>query len=52
VVKLKEARTLNGQKVKVDTTNGVMVNDSKVVKTDIACTNGVIHVVDTVLLPQ
>ena len=28
-----------------------MVNDAKVIKTDIACTNGVIHVIDTVLLP-
>jgi len=30
----------------------VMVNNAKVVKTDILCTNGVIHVIDTVVLPQ
>jgi uncharacterized surface protein with fasciclin (FAS1) repeats len=52
VVKLKEAETLNGQKVKVDTTDGVKVNHAKVLKTDIACTNGVIHVIDHVLIPQ
>jgi uncharacterized surface protein with fasciclin (FAS1) repeats len=30
----------------------VKVNDAKVVKTDIACTNGVIHVIDSVLIPE
>jgi uncharacterized surface protein with fasciclin (FAS1) repeats len=52
VVKLKQAETLNGKKVKIDTTDGVKVNDANVVKTDVVCTNGVIHVIDTVIIPQ
>jgi uncharacterized surface protein with fasciclin (FAS1) repeats len=36
----------------VDGTNGVTVNGSKVTSADIACTNGVIHVIDTVILPK
>jgi uncharacterized surface protein with fasciclin (FAS1) repeats len=53
VVKLTEAGTLADQKVKVKVTGGnVMINDSKVIKTDIECSNGVIHVIDKVLLPK
>lgn len=52
VVKLTEAETVQGQKVKIDTKDGVKINKSKVLKTDIICTNGVIHVIDTVLLPH
>ena len=54
VVKLdgKSVKTVEGQPLMVmvdgDT---VMINKAKVVKTDIACSNGVIHVIDTVLLP-
>ncbi len=46
------AATVNGQEVTIDATNGVRVNDSNVVSADIDCSNGVIHVIDTVLLPQ
>jgi uncharacterized surface protein with fasciclin (FAS1) repeats len=52
VVKLKEAKTVEGQMVKIDASNGVMINKSKVVKADIQTSNGVIHVIDTVLMPQ
>ena len=53
VVKLHEAKTVNGQELTVKAQMGsVMVNNVKVVKTDILCTNGVIHVIDTVVLPQ
>jgi transforming growth factor-beta-induced protein len=53
VVKLKSAKTVNGQDLTITMENGtVMVNDAKVVKTDILCSNGVIHVIDTVLLPK
>jgi uncharacterized surface protein with fasciclin (FAS1) repeats len=53
VVKLNSAKTVNGQDLTISTEGGaVMVNDAKVVKTDILCSNGVIHVVDTVLLPK
>jgi uncharacterized surface protein with fasciclin (FAS1) repeats len=52
VVKLKNATTVQGQNVTIDTTNGVMINDAKVSQTDIETSNGVIHVIDTVLLPK
>jgi uncharacterized surface protein with fasciclin (FAS1) repeats len=53
VVKLKSAKTAQGSDVKITVADGkVMVNDANVVKTDIACGNGVIHVIDTVLLPK
>jgi len=52
VVKLKEAKTVQGGVVKIDTTDGVKVNNATVVKTDIVTSNGVIHVIDTVLLPE
>lgn len=53
VVKLHEAKTVNGQDVKIMVDDGkVMVNNANVVKTDIQCSNGVIHVIDAVLLPQ
>ena len=53
VVKLKEAKTVQGQSVKIVVKDGgVMVDGAKVVKTDIDCTNGVIHVIDTVVLPR
>lgn len=53
VVKLHEAKTVNGQDVKIMVEGGkVMADNSNVVKTDIQCSNGVIHVIDTVLMPQ
>ena len=53
VVKLDEAKTVQGQAVKISTgSDGVTVNKSKVVKTDIEASNGVIHVIDSVLLPS
>lgn len=51
VVKLSEAKTLNGKlPIRVNGGN-VMIGKAKVIKTDIECSNGVIHVIDTVLLP-
>jgi transforming growth factor-beta-induced protein len=44
--------TLNGQKIEVDLSNGVKINDSKVTTADISGSNGVIHVIDRVLLPK
>lgn len=53
VVALSSAKTLNGQQVKITATGGnVMVNDAHVVKADIAASNGVIHVIDSVILPD
>lgn len=51
VVKLKKAKTLQGGYVHIDATDGVRVNDAKVVKADIRTSNGIIHVIDTVLIP-
>ena len=52
VVKLSEAKTVNGAPVKI-AVNGdkVMVNDATVAAADVTASNGVIHVIDTVLLP-
>jgi uncharacterized surface protein with fasciclin (FAS1) repeats len=48
----KEVKTAEGSSVKVAVKDGtVTINGAKVVKTDIECTNGVIHVIDTVILP-
>ena len=52
VTGMTEAPSLEGGMLKVDTSNGVMINDAHVVTADIECSNGVIHVIDTVLLPQ
>ncbi|HKU25837.1 MAG TPA: fasciclin domain-containing protein [Candidatus Sulfotelmatobacter sp.] len=53
VVALSSAKTLNGQQVKITATGGnVMVNDAHVVKADIPASNGVIHVIDSVILPD
>ena len=52
VVKLSEAKTVEGSAVKITVgKGGVKVNDANVVKTDIGASNGVIHVIDSVILP-
>ena len=52
VVKLTEAPTVQGSKAKVKVVDGtVMIDAAKVVKTDIETSNGVIHVIDAVILP-
>ena len=53
VVKLKKAETIQGSPVKI-TVKGdtVMINKAKVVTTDIQCSNGVIHVIDAVIVPE
>jgi uncharacterized surface protein with fasciclin (FAS1) repeats len=53
VTSLKSAKTVNGQSIAIATSGGtVMVDKAKVVKTDIRASNGVIHVIDTVILPR
>jgi len=52
VVKLDKATTLNGSDIKIKTVDGkVMINDSQVTGADVQASNGIIHVIDTVLLP-
>ena len=53
VVKLSKATTLQGQDVSITVSgSSVKVNDANVTATDVLATNGVIHVIDTVLLPK
>ena len=52
VIKIKNAKTVNGKEVSIDSENGVKIDDATVIKPDIECSNGVIHVIDTVLIPE
>lgn len=52
VAGLTEATTVQGGSLAIDTSNGVRINDATVTQADIVCSNGVIHVIDKVLLPQ
>ena len=52
VAKLHEAKTVEGSNVHIHANGGVKINESNVITADIACSNGVIHVVDAVLLPK
>jgi|OM-RGC.v1.016729111 Secreted and surface protein containing fasciclin-like repeats len=49
---LTSAEALNGKELTIDATDGVMINDAEVIIADIEAANGVIHVIDTVLLPE
>jgi len=49
--KLKSAKTVEGSEIKIDASNGVKINDSTVTTADVAADNGVIHIIDSVLLP-
>ena len=51
--KLKSAETVNGETIAISAQGkNVKINDAKVAAADIVCTNGVIHVIDTVLMPK
>lgn len=53
VVKLKSAKTVQGTDLVITVSDGkVKINNANVTKTDIACKNGVIHVIDTVVMPK
>ena len=52
VVKLTSAKTVQGGSLGIGTVGGVTVDGAKVVKADVAASNGVIHVIDTVLIPR
>ena len=51
VAKLAEVKTVEGGMAMINTKDGVVIDGAKIIKTDIVCTNGVIHVIDTVMLP-
>ena len=50
-VKAGDVKTVNGKMIKITTDKGVMVNNAKVIKTDVEASNGVIHAIDTVIMP-
>jgi len=52
VTKLKEAKTVQGGSLRISTASGVRVDEASVVQTDIQASNGVIHVIDSVLMPR
>ena len=52
VMKLTSAQTVQGQSIAIDTADGVKVDGANVVQTDIVCDNGVIHVIDAVIMPK
>ena len=51
-VKAGKVKTVQGSEITLTTANGLMVDGAKVVKTDIAADNGVIHVIDSVIMPK
>ncbi|BAY26779.1 beta-Ig-H3/fasciclin [Calothrix sp. NIES-2100] len=51
VVKMKSAKTVEGEDVKIDASHGVKINNATVTTPDVAADNGVIHIIDTVLMP-
>ena len=52
VVKLKSVKTVHGNTISISTKNGVKVENAKVIATDIKASNGVIHIIDSVILPN
>jgi uncharacterized surface protein with fasciclin (FAS1) repeats len=51
-VKAGDVKTVQGSTISLKTDGGVMVNNAKVIATDVAADNGVIHIIDTVMLPK
>jgi uncharacterized surface protein with fasciclin (FAS1) repeats len=51
-VKAGKVKTVQGSELTITTSKGVMVDNAKVIKTDIVADNSVIHVIDTVLMPK
>ena len=51
VATMNEATTVEGSKLKISTKEGFTINDAKVTNADLECSSGVIHVIDTVLMP-
>lgn len=52
VSRLNSTKTVEGSMLKVNTSNGVCINDANVIAADIEADNGIIHVIDQVLIPQ
>lgn len=52
VENIHSAITVQGQEVSIDSSKGVMIGDARVIQKDIQCTNGIIHVIDKVMMPK
>ena len=52
LIEIEEAETVEGSIVAIDSSDGIKVNNAKVTKSDILADNGVIHIIDTVLIPS
>jgi uncharacterized surface protein with fasciclin (FAS1) repeats len=52
IVEKESLKTAQGEDVRINSENGVMINDAKVTEADIECSNGVIHIIDSVLMPK
>ena len=51
-VKAGKVKTVQGSEITISTMGGVSVDNAKVIKTDIVASNGVIHVIDSVIIPK
>jgi len=52
VLNLKSAKTVQGGEISIDTNDGVKVDNANIIQTDIEASNGVIHVIDSVIMPN
>jgi uncharacterized surface protein with fasciclin (FAS1) repeats len=52
VAKLQSAKTVQGQSVNLEAADGVKINDANVIMADVMVSNGVIHVIDRVIIPE
>ena len=52
VIEMRSVRTVHGQTLRIESENGVRINDANVIKADVEAANGIIHVIDSVLLPS
>jgi uncharacterized surface protein with fasciclin (FAS1) repeats len=51
-IELKSVRTVHGQALRIDAENGVKINDANVIKAGVEAANGIIHIIDSVLMPS
>ena len=51
VIAMNSATTLQGQQLNISSQDGVKINEAKLIVTDVEATNGVIHIIDSVLMP-